>query len=88
MTDRVPNKCSEQLFTSPNPRNEEVKSEEVGWPKIKIWPYRVRWAQQFGYLLVEDPIDGSWHQVAKEDAPWQWVQLAMRDKYGDRGRRR
>jgi len=74
--------CSEQLFTSSNPRNEEVKSEEVSWPKIRIWPFRVRWARQFGWMYVEDPIDGSWHQIATEDAPRQWVIEAQRVKYG------
>ena len=59
-----------------------MRSEKL----ISIWPYRVMWAKQFGYLLVEDPFGDGWHQIAKEDAPWQWVQLAMREKYGERRR--
>ena len=65
-----------------------MRSKKLDYDPIRVWPYRVRWAPQFGYLLVEDPIDGSWHQVAKEDAPWQWVKLAMKAKYGDQRRSR
>jgi hypothetical protein len=46
--------------------------------EIRFWPHRLTWAKDLGWLEVEDPISGEWHQVHKDDAPRLWVQIAMR----------
>lgn len=45
--------------------------------EFRHWPFRVVWARQKGWLEVEDPFTGQWHEVFAKDAPQGWVRLAM-----------
>jgi hypothetical protein len=40
------------------------------------WPYRVVWAREFGWVRIEDPFTGEWHEVRKDDALPLWKRLA------------
>lgn len=45
------------------------------------FPPRCRWAKEFGYLLVQDPEDGAWHSIHKDDAPTGYRQHAMQERF-------
>jgi hypothetical protein len=41
-----------------------------------FWPPQVRWARERGWLRVQDPSDGAWHEIWAKEAPTGYVRLA------------
>lgn len=48
----------------------------------EFFPPRIRWARELGWLLVRDPVDGTWHSIQAKDAPTGWVKIANEAKRG------
>lgn len=44
-----------------------------------LWPPRVVWARELGWLNVRDPW-GQWHSIPAKDAPSGYVRLANQAK--------
>jgi len=49
-------------------------------PGTDFWPPKVRWARERGWLRVQDPADGSWHEIYAKEAPSGYVRLAQTDR--------
>jgi hypothetical protein len=44
------------------------------------WPPKIVWARERGWLNVQDPEDGSWHQIPAKQAPSGWARIASAEK--------
>lgn len=46
----------------------------------------IRWSREMGWLLVQDPVDGTWFSIPAKGAPRGWAQIASEAKAAARAR--
>jgi hypothetical protein len=64
-------------YPEPEPSPLPERALENAEASTPFRPPVVRWSRTFGFLEIRDVFDGRWHQVAREDAPKEWVRQAM-----------
>lgn len=45
-----------------------------------LWPPTIVWGRERGWLLVQDPVDGSWFSIPAKEAPSGWARIASEAK--------
>lgn len=47
-----------------------------------IFPPQIKWGRERGWLVVQDPVDGTWFSIPAKGAPSGWARIATETKYG------
>jgi len=71
-----------KIANTPEPNDQTTKPvararvEEDG-----LFPPRIRWGREMGWLNVRDPFTGEWHSMLAREAPTGYAAIATREKY-------
>lgn len=69
----------------------ERRLTEIRNPALKegipdLFPPEIKWSREMGWLLVRDPVDGTWFSIPAKGAPRGWAQIATEAKAAARAR--
>jgi hypothetical protein len=53
-----------------------------------LFPPRIRWGREMGWLNVRDPFTGEWHAILAREAPTGYAAIATFEKYEARSKLR
>ena len=74
--DLDPNKDSLLPYLSPIGEIGKRETEAERAARLDGWGPDIRWARERGMLNVQDPFDGTWHQIRAKEAPTGYSRLA------------
>lgn len=64
----------------------EIRNPALKGGMSDLFPPEIRWSREWGWLLVQDPEDGTWFSIPARGAPSGWVQIANEAKAAARAR--
>jgi hypothetical protein len=50
-------------------------------PADDLWPPKIVWSRERGWLNVRDPVTGQWFGIPAKEAPRGWSRIATQAKY-------